>query len=106
MQYPRNRKLRCAGSHIGTDGRKIRGRADCGNDLRSFLAIEIEQGAAFDVQKDFTGLGLKDGDKAELKKAAMEDGTNFDPARPGTYKCVYRITPKEGILIWLPGPSR
>lgn len=61
-----------------------------------FLAIEIEQGAAFDVQKDFTGLGLKDGDKAELKKAAMEDGTNFDPARPGTYKCVYRITPKEG----------
>ena len=60
------------------------------------LAIEIEQGAAFDVQKDFTGLGLKDGDKAELKKAAMEDGTNFDPARPGTYKCVYRITPKEG----------
>ena len=60
------------------------------------LALEIEQGAAFDVQKDFTGLGLKDGDKAELKKAAMEDGTNFDPARPGTYKCVYRITPKEG----------
>ena len=60
------------------------------------LAFEIEQGAAFDVQKDFTGLGLKDGDKAELKKAALEDGSPFDPGRPGTYKCVYRITPKDG----------
>ena len=60
------------------------------------LALEIEQGSAFDVERDFTGLGLKDGEKAELKKAAMEDGTTFDPARPGTYKCVYRITPKEG----------
>ena len=60
------------------------------------LALEIKQGTAFDVVKDFTGLGLKDGDRAELKKAAMEDGTTFDSGRPGIYKCVYRITPKEG----------
>ena len=60
------------------------------------LALEIKQGTAFDVAKDFTGLGLKDGDRAELKKAAMEDGTTFDSGRPGIYKCVYRITPKEG----------
>ena len=26
----------------------------------------------------------------------MEDGTTFDSGRPGIYKCVYRITPKEG----------
>lgn len=60
------------------------------------LALEIKQGTAFDVVKDFTGLGLKDGDRAELKKAAMEDGTTFDSGRPGIYKCVYQITPKEG----------
>ena len=60
------------------------------------LALEIKQGTAFDVAKDFTGLGLKDGDRAELKKAAMEDETTFDSGRPGIYKCVYRITPKEG----------
>lgn len=60
------------------------------------LALEIKQGTAFDVAKDFTGLGLKDGDRAELKKAAMEDGTTFDSGRPGIYKCVYRITLKEG----------
>ena len=60
------------------------------------LALEIKQGTAFDVAKDFTGLGLKDGDRAELKKAAMEDGTTFDSGRPGIYKCVYQITPKEG----------
>ena len=60
------------------------------------FAITIEQGTDFEVEKDFTGLGLKDGDRAELKKAAMEDGTTFDSGRPGIYKCVYRITPKEG----------
>ena len=27
------------------------------------LALEIKQGTAFDVAKDFTGLGLKDGDR-------------------------------------------
>ena len=26
----------------------------------------------------------------------MEDGTTFDSGRPGIYKCVYQITPKEG----------
>lgn len=41
------------------------------------LAIEIEQGAAFDVQKDFTGLGLKDGDKAELKKSSYGGRNQF-----------------------------
>ena len=60
------------------------------------FAITIEQGTDFEVEKDFTGLGLKDGDRAELKKAAMEDGTTFDSGRPGIYKCVYQITPKEG----------
>ena len=60
------------------------------------LAIEIEQGAAFDVQKDFTGLGLKDGDKAELKKAAMEDGTNLIRQDQEPINVSTGITPKEG----------
>ena len=60
------------------------------------LAITLEQGKAFDVQKDVTGLNLKEGEQMELKKAEMEDGTPFDPSRPGVYRCVYRITPKSG----------
>lgn len=37
------------------------------------LAITLEQGKAFDVQKDVTGLNLKEGEQMELKKAEMED---------------------------------
>lgn len=39
---------------------------------------------------------LEEGEKAELKKAAMEDGTEFDANMPGTYKCVYKVTPEQG----------
>ena len=60
------------------------------------LALMVTEGEAFDVQNDFTGLKLSEGDHVELKKAAMEDGTVFDYNHAGTYKCVYLVTPASG----------
>ena len=60
------------------------------------LALTVTEGEAFDIQNDFTGLKLSDGDHVELKKAAMEDGTTFDYNHAGTYKCVYLVTPASG----------
>ena len=60
------------------------------------LALMVTEGEAFDIQNDFTGLKLSDGDHVELKKAAMEDGTVFDCNHAGTYKCVYLVTPASG----------
>ena len=60
------------------------------------LALTVTEGEAFDIQNDFTGLKLSDGDQVELKKAAMEDGTVFDHNHAGTYKCVYLVTPASG----------
>lgn len=60
------------------------------------LALMVTKGEAFDIQNDFTGLKLSDGDHVELKKAAMEDGTVFDYNHAGTYKCVYLVTPASG----------
>ena len=60
------------------------------------LALTVTEGKAFDIQNDFTGLKLSDGDHVELKKAAMEDGTVFDYNHAGTYKCVYLVTPASG----------
>lgn len=65
------------------------------------LALMVTEGEAFDIQNDFTGLKLSDGDHVELKKAAMEDGTVFDYNHAGTYKCVYLVTPasREAYLV-------
>lgn len=60
------------------------------------LALTIIQGDVFKIKTDFTGLKLEEGEKAELKKAAMEDGTEFDANMPGIYKCVYKVTPEKG----------
>ena len=60
------------------------------------LALTVAEGEAFDIQNDFTGLKLSEGDHVELKKAAMEDGTVFDYNHAGTYKCVYLVTPASG----------
>ena len=60
------------------------------------LALMVTEGEAFDIQNDFTGLKLSEGDHVELKKAAMEDGTVFDYNHAGTYKCVYLVTPVSG----------
>ena len=60
------------------------------------LALMVTEGEVFDIQNDFTGLKLSDGDHVELKKAAMEDGTVFDYNHAGTYKCVYLVTPASG----------
>ena len=60
------------------------------------LALMVTEGEAFDIQNDFTGLKLFEGDHVELKKAAMEDGTVFDYNHAGTYKCVYLVTPASG----------
>ena len=56
----------------------------------------VTEGEAFDIQNDFTGLKLSEGDHVELKKAAMEDGTVFDYNHAGTYKYVYLVTPASG----------
>ena len=60
------------------------------------LALTVTEGEAFDIQNDFTGLKLSEGDHVELKKAAMEDGTVFDYNHAGSYKCVYLVTPASG----------
>lgn len=60
------------------------------------LALMVTEGEAFDIQNDFTGLKLSEGDHVELKKAAMEDGTVFDYNHAGSYKCVYLVTPASG----------
>mgnify|MGYP003239497721 FL=1 len=60
------------------------------------LALMVTEGEAFDIQNDFTGLKLSEGDHVELKKAAMEDGTVFDYNHAGIYKCVYLVTPASG----------
>lgn len=60
------------------------------------LALMVTEGETFDIQNDFTGLKLSEGDHVELKKAAMEDGTVFDYNHAGTYKCVYLVTPASG----------
>lgn len=60
------------------------------------LALMVTEGEAFDIQNDFTGLKLSEGDHVELKKAAMEDGTVFDYNHTGSYKCVYLVTPASG----------
>lgn len=60
------------------------------------LALMVTEGEAFDIQNDFTGLKLSEGDHVELKKAAMEDGTVFDYNHAGTYKCVYLVIPASG----------
>lgn len=60
------------------------------------LALTITAGDPFDVKTDFTGLNLKDGETAELKKAEAEDGAAFDAQVPGTYKCIYQVTPANG----------
>ena len=64
------------------------------------LALMVTEGEAFDIQNDFTGLKLYDGDHVELKKAAMEDGTVFDYNHAGTYKCVYLVTHASGEDVY------
>lgn len=60
------------------------------------FALTITAGDSFEIMSDFTGLGLKEDETVELVTAVMEDGTEFDRNVPGTYKCVYQVTPKEG----------
>lgn len=60
------------------------------------LELALAAGTSFEVETDFTDLKLQEGETAELKIAAMQDGTEFDVNVPGIYKCVYQITPKTG----------
>lgn len=68
------------------------------------FAITIEQGTDFEVEKDFTGLGLKDGDRAELKKAAMETEPHLILEDRGSINVFTGSHPKKVILIWLQEP--
>lgn len=58
--------------------------------------LTIEQGETFEIEKDFTGLSLKKGEKAVLKDVVSEDGQGFFADRPGTYLSTYLITPEKG----------
>lgn len=60
------------------------------------LELTLAAGTSFAVETDFTDLKLPEGETAELKIAAMQDGTEFDVNVPGIYKCVYQVTQKTG----------
>lgn len=60
------------------------------------LELTLAAGTPFAVETDFTDLKLPEGETAELKIAAMQDGSAFDVNVPGIYKCVYQVTQKTG----------
>ena len=58
--------------------------------------MTIEQGESFEIEKDFTGLALKKGEKAVFMDVVSEDGQGFFADRPGTYLATYLVTPEKG----------
>ena len=68
------------------------------------FAITIEQGTDFEVEKDFTGLGLKDGDRAELKRLPWRTEPHLILEDRGSINVFTGSHPKKVILIWLQEP--
>ena len=68
------------------------------------LALEIKQGTAFDVAKDFTGLGLKDGDRAELKRLPWRMEPHLILEDQGSINVFTGSHLKKVLLIWLQEP--
>lgn len=58
--------------------------------------ITIVQGDSFEIEKDFTGIRLQEGEKIVLKSAVSEKGETFDPHFADTYLCTYTVTPRKG----------
>ena len=83
-----------------TAGEKIKSTKEEKGDERgeqiTAETLTIEQGETFEIEKDFTGLSLKKGEKAALKDVVSEDGQGFFADRPGTYLSTYLITPEKG----------
>lgn len=71
-------------------------KGDEGEEQITAETLTIEQGETFEIEKDFTGLSLKKGEKAVLKDVVSEDGQGFFADRPGTYLSTYLITPEKG----------
>lgn len=71
-------------------------KGDEGEEQITAETLTIEQGETFEIEKDFTGLSLKKGEKAVLKDIVSEDGQGFFADRPGTYLSTYLITPEKG----------
>ena len=63
--------------------------------------LTIEQGESFEIEKDFTGLALKKGEKAVFMDVVSEDGQGFFADRPGTYLATYLVTPEKGTCYEL-----
>lgn len=63
--------------------------------------LTIEQGESFEIEKDFTGLALKKGEKAVFMDVVSEDGQGFFADRPGTYLATYLVTPEKGACYEL-----
>lgn len=71
-------------------------KGDEGEEQITAETLTIEQGETFEIEKDFTVLSLKKGEKAVWKDVASEDGQGFFADRPGTYLSTYLITPEKG----------
>ena len=63
--------------------------------------LTIEQGESFEIEKDFTGLALKKGEKAVFMDVVSEDGQGFFADRPGIYLATYLVTPERGACYEL-----
>lgn len=63
---------------------------------------ELEVGASFEVEKDFSGLEIPDEKKVKitLHEAKNEAGENFSTAYADTYKTVYYVEPLSGNPIY------
>lgn len=51
----------------------------------------MSRGESFEIEKDFTGLALKKGEKAVFMDVVSEDGQGFFADRPGTYLATYLV---------------
>lgn len=58
--------------------------------------ITISQGENFEIEKNFKGITLQDGEKITLKNAVSEEGKAYDSNTPDTYLCTYSVTPEKG----------
>lgn len=66
------------------------------------LALMVTEGEAFDIQNDFTGLKLSDGDHVELKKQQWKTGLYLIITMRGPINAYILLRPHRGKPIWLP----
>lgn len=91
-------------SGVGTSGQTVenaetQNTSEKAQDTEAKAAAEditIVQGETFEVEEDFTGITLQDGEKITLKSAVSESGKTFDCNMADTYLCTYTVTPVKG----------